>query len=97
MKKLVYLALAALLLAVVGYRISAVRAKNTAPAAKVDEAPLLRAAAVQRASVPETLALTGTIRPRNEVDVYAKVYDVPPYIGDPFFSVDSFRTRLEGQ
>jgi GNAT superfamily N-acetyltransferase len=29
------------------------------------------------------------------VDVYAKVYDIPPYIGDPFFSVDSFRTRLE--
>ncbi|MET7573372.1 GNAT family N-acetyltransferase [Streptomyces sp. NPDC005492] len=29
------------------------------------------------------------------VDVYAKVYDVPPYIGDPFFSVDSFRDRLE--
>ncbi|WP_416971619.1 GNAT family N-acetyltransferase [Streptomyces sp. 4F14] len=29
------------------------------------------------------------------VDVYAQVYDVPPYIGDPFFSVDSFRTRLE--
>lgn len=29
------------------------------------------------------------------VDVYAKVYDVPPYIGDPFFSADSFRARLE--
>ncbi|WP_432034057.1 GNAT family N-acetyltransferase [Streptomyces antibioticus] len=29
------------------------------------------------------------------VDVYAKVYDVPPYIGDEFFSVDTFRTRLE--
>ncbi|MET9731991.1 GNAT family N-acetyltransferase [Streptomyces sp. NPDC006458] len=29
------------------------------------------------------------------VDVYAKVYDVPPYVDDPFFSVDSFRARLE--
>ncbi|MBN0045698.1 GNAT family N-acetyltransferase [Streptomyces actuosus] len=29
------------------------------------------------------------------VDVYATVYDTPPYIGDPFFSVDSFRSRLE--
>ncbi|MFI0219089.1 GNAT family N-acetyltransferase [Streptomyces lydicus] len=29
------------------------------------------------------------------VDVYATVYNVPPYIGDAFFSVDSFRTRLE--
>ncbi|MFM9596075.1 GNAT family N-acetyltransferase [Streptomyces scabiei] len=29
------------------------------------------------------------------VDVYAHVYDVPPYIGDPFFSADSFRERLE--
>jgi GNAT superfamily N-acetyltransferase len=29
------------------------------------------------------------------IEVYAKVYDVPPYIGDPFFSVQSFRDRLE--
>ncbi len=29
------------------------------------------------------------------VDVYARVYDVPPYVADPFFSVDSFRARLE--
>ncbi|MFF8431075.1 GNAT family N-acetyltransferase [Streptomyces sp. NPDC016566] len=29
------------------------------------------------------------------VDVYRKVYDVPPYIGDPFFSAESFQTRLE--
>lgn len=29
------------------------------------------------------------------VQVYARVYDMPPYIGDPFFSVASFRERLE--
>ncbi|MER5617730.1 GNAT family N-acetyltransferase [Streptomyces sp. NPDC002215] len=29
------------------------------------------------------------------VEVYARVYDTPPYIGDPFFSVTSFRERLE--
>lgn len=29
------------------------------------------------------------------VEVYARVYDKPPYIGDPFFSVTSFRKRLE--
>ncbi|MFE7114553.1 GNAT family N-acetyltransferase [Streptomyces sp. NPDC057654] len=29
------------------------------------------------------------------VEVYGQVYDMPPYIGDPFFSVDSFRERLE--
>ncbi|MFF8917422.1 GNAT family N-acetyltransferase [Streptomyces sp. NPDC015032] len=29
------------------------------------------------------------------VGVYARVYDTPPYIGDPFFSVTSFRERLE--
>ncbi|WP_274036411.1 GNAT family N-acetyltransferase [Streptomyces sp. MMBL 11-1] len=29
------------------------------------------------------------------VDVYATVYDTPPYVGDPFFSVESFRSRLE--
>ncbi len=30
------------------------------------------------------------------VDVYSVVYDVPPYIGDPFFSVESFASRLDG-
>ncbi|WP_331753017.1 GNAT family N-acetyltransferase (plasmid) [Streptomyces sp. NBC_00637] len=29
------------------------------------------------------------------VGVYARVYDVAPYSGDPFFSVGSFRSRLE--
>ncbi|MEV3898074.1 GNAT family N-acetyltransferase [Streptomyces anulatus] len=29
------------------------------------------------------------------VEVYARVYDKPPYTGDPFFSVASFRERLE--
>ncbi|MFD4176241.1 GNAT family N-acetyltransferase [Streptomyces anulatus] len=29
------------------------------------------------------------------VEVYARVYDTPPYSGDPFFSVASFRERLE--
>lgn len=29
------------------------------------------------------------------VEVYARVYDTPPYVGDPFFSVASFRERLE--
>ncbi|WP_435058692.1 hypothetical protein [Streptomyces sp. bgisy060] len=28
--------------------------------------------------------------------MYAKVYDVPPYIGDPFFSVETFGSRLDG-
>jgi GNAT superfamily N-acetyltransferase len=28
------------------------------------------------------------------VDVYTEVYDVPPYIGDPFFSVQSYSDRL---
>ncbi|WP_330301569.1 MULTISPECIES: GNAT family N-acetyltransferase [unclassified Streptomyces] len=28
------------------------------------------------------------------VDVYAEVYNVPPYIGDPFFSVQSYRDSL---
>ncbi|WP_051812144.1 GNAT family N-acetyltransferase [Kitasatospora sp. MBT63] len=30
------------------------------------------------------------------VAVYTVVYDVPPYIGDPFFSVESFAERLQG-
>jgi GNAT superfamily N-acetyltransferase len=28
------------------------------------------------------------------IDVYAEVYNVPPYIGDPFFSVQSYGDRL---
>ncbi|MFD9793749.1 GNAT family N-acetyltransferase [Streptomyces sp. NPDC059070] len=28
------------------------------------------------------------------IDVYAEVYDVPPYQGDPFFSVHSYSDRL---
>ncbi|WP_414169178.1 GNAT family N-acetyltransferase [Streptoverticillium reticulum] len=28
------------------------------------------------------------------IDVYAEVYNVPPYIGDPFFSVQMFSDRL---
>jgi GNAT superfamily N-acetyltransferase len=28
------------------------------------------------------------------IDVYAKVYDVPPYVGDPFFSAETFGDRL---
>lgn len=28
------------------------------------------------------------------IGVYAKVYNIPPYIGDPFFSVASFADRL---
>ncbi|MGY5131953.1 GNAT family N-acetyltransferase [Streptomyces nigrescens] len=29
------------------------------------------------------------------IEVYARVYDAPPYRGDPFFSVATFRERLE--
>ncbi|MDT3395243.1 GNAT family N-acetyltransferase [Streptomyces sp. B1866] len=29
------------------------------------------------------------------IEVYARVYAMPPYAGDPFFSVASFRGRLE--
>ncbi len=44
----------------------------------------------QRHNAQSAKAITSEL-----VDVYAKVYDVPPYIGDPFFSADSFRERLE--
>ncbi|GGL61670.1 hypothetical protein GCM10010129_01550 [Streptomyces fumigatiscleroticus] len=29
------------------------------------------------------------------IDVYARVYDSPPYVSDPFFSVSSFTDRLK--
>jgi GNAT superfamily N-acetyltransferase len=30
------------------------------------------------------------------IDLYAEVYDVPPYVDDPFFSVDRYAERLAG-
>ena len=30
------------------------------------------------------------------LDLYADVYQVPPYLGDPFFTVESYAGRLNG-
>ncbi|MGX2994427.1 GNAT family N-acetyltransferase [Streptomyces sp. JNUCC 64] len=41
--------------------------------------------------------LTGQTAPEvitELTEVYAQVYDVPPYIGDPFFSIETFGSRL---
>ncbi len=61
------------LLGLVGYRIAEQRQANAAPADRADEAQLVRAALVTRAAMPDVLSITGTVRPRNEVDVYPKV------------------------
>jgi RND family efflux transporter MFP subunit len=63
-------------LALVGgvvYRVRAAKLKAETKEAPVADAALIRAEKTTKVSMPETIALTGTIRPRNEVDVFAKV------------------------
>lgn len=53
-----------------------------------------------RTTPPLTFArLTGQTAPGiigELTDVYARVYGVPPYAGDPFFAVETFESRLRG-
>lgn len=69
----VWLVIAALLVAGVAYKVSEVRKQNATVEERKSEAALIRAAKVSRADMAERIAVTGTIRPRNEVDVFAKV------------------------
>lgn len=61
------------LAAAVGYRAQAVRKDRSVRKEAVVEAVLIRTAHVARGDLSERLELTGTIRPKNEVDVFAKV------------------------
>jgi RND family efflux transporter MFP subunit len=71
--KLVLALLGAALLALVGYRVAAVKkASGKAPERTVDAA-LVTSARVVRADVAERVSLTGSVRPRNEVEVQPKV------------------------
>ncbi|HYV48926.1 MAG TPA: efflux RND transporter periplasmic adaptor subunit [Myxococcaceae bacterium] len=75
MKQSTYLlaVLVAAVLGLVGYRIRDYRQKNSAPEEKPSEAVLIQVAPASRGDLTEKLALTGNIRPRNEVDVFPKL------------------------
>jgi membrane fusion protein, multidrug efflux system len=64
---------AAALVALVAVRVAAVRRAAVKPQETPSEAALVTSARVARADVPDRIALTGTVRPRNEVDVLSKV------------------------
>lgn len=68
-----WIGLAVLVLAAVAYRVRDYRMKNTAPVEKPAEAVLIQAVPATRQDLTEKLALTGNVRPRNEVDVFPKV------------------------
>jgi len=75
MKQSTYLlaVLIAGVLGLVGYRIRDYRQKNSTPEEKPSEAVLIQVAAASKGDLTEKLALTGNIRPRNEVDVFPKL------------------------
>jgi membrane fusion protein (multidrug efflux system) len=73
-------------LVVVGWRVMQARAKQAEPEKSVDEVALIKSARVVRADLADKVSFTGTIRPRNEVDVFPKVPGrielLPIQIGD---------------
>ncbi|HZN95793.1 MAG TPA: efflux RND transporter periplasmic adaptor subunit, partial [Myxococcales bacterium] len=71
--RLLWIVLAAVVLGAVGYRVRDYFQKNSAPVEKPSEAVLIKASPVSRGDLTEKLALTGNIRPRNEVDVFPKL------------------------
>jgi RND family efflux transporter MFP subunit len=74
MKTKIAVALAALaLVALVAFRVTAARRAAVKPADRPSAAALVTSARVARADVPERIAVTGTIRPRNDTDVLPKV------------------------
>ncbi|HVE85307.1 MAG TPA: efflux RND transporter periplasmic adaptor subunit [Myxococcales bacterium] len=73
MKRLLWIAPLLAVLAAVGYRVRDYRQKNSAPVEKPSEAVLIQAAPATRQDLTEKLALTGNVRPRNEVDVFPKL------------------------
>lgn len=75
MKKssVVWAVIAAALIVGVGVRIAKVKNAAKAPEERAAQSALVRVARVARADVAERISVTGTVRPRNEVDLYAKV------------------------
>lgn len=75
-KSIVGTALAVLLLGLamsVGLRISQAKSAHSAEDATAAPAILIQTVKASRAQMAEKISLTGTIRPKNEVDIFAKV------------------------
>jgi RND family efflux transporter MFP subunit len=64
---------AAVLVALVAVRVASVRRAAVKPPDRAEEAALVTSARVARGDVAERASLTGTVRPRNEVDVLPKL------------------------
>ncbi len=71
--KLLWAALVLGLVGTVAWRVSVVGKTRTVTAEKPADVPLVKTGRVVKADLAEKVAFTGTIRPRNEVDVYPKV------------------------
>lgn len=71
--KFVWAVLVLGLVGAVGWRVSAVRRTRAVAVEKPAEVPLIKTSRVVKADLAEKVTFTGTIRPRNEVDVYPKV------------------------
>ena len=71
--RMVLISLGLALVGLIAFRVSQVKTANKAPEAKADESALVRTARVSRADMLERISVTGTVRPRNEVDLFAKV------------------------
>jgi len=71
--RIVWTVIAVALLGAVGLKISTAKSKAATSVAPKLEPALVRTTKVTRADLSEGLTLTGTVRPRSEVDVFAKV------------------------
>jgi RND family efflux transporter MFP subunit len=84
--KVFWLLVLLVLLGALGFRLSLVRQKRAATVEKPSETALIKTRRVVRADVAQRVFFTGTIRPRNEVEVYPKVSGrleaLPVQIGD---------------
>jgi RND family efflux transporter MFP subunit len=68
-----FIGLGLVFLAFVAYRVVTTAKSRSAPTEKKADIPLVETARVERRDLVETVSVTGSVRPRNEVDVYAKV------------------------
>lgn len=70
--RVIGIAIVVALVALTGYRVVTARKAAAAPVQQQSDAVAVRTARVQKADLTERLELTGTIRARNDVDLFAK-------------------------
>ncbi len=71
--RIFWIAVVLVIAGLIGWQVSKKRAQASGPEAKAVEAAHVRSAKVVRADLADKVGFTGTIRPRNEVDVFPKV------------------------